>query len=65
MFVCLYSASMISAGSVWKNGKNTVPLQEDITVAHAMRSFSRWRSSLKRWLLRYTLFTHGGSCFLN
>lgn len=48
------SVSMISAGSVWRNGKSTAHQREAIIDAPAMRSSSRWRSSQRRWLKRYT-----------
>lgn len=42
------SVSMISAGSVWRNGKSTAHQREAIIDAPAMRSSSRWRSSQRR-----------------
>ncbi len=59
----LCSASMISAGFVLRNGRNTAPLPEDTIAARATRSSNMWRDSPRRWLWRYSHLklasTHG------
>jgi len=51
----MHSASMISAGSAWSRGKNTVQLPAGISVVIATKSSARWKNNKICWGLRWAV----------